>query len=183
MFNYIQKNFGYSNYEIAQLRYCFKVYAAELSKIFIIGAFFFNNIPVYLWTLLIFRTMRQATGGLHMKSYISCLFVSWLFFILSINILPNLYLPRLVQLIILLICILLSHHIGPVVSRIHVPLSEEAISKAKLRLITTILIYMLLLFIFPESIYITAGFWIIVLNTLQLIVAKTRKEANQHHEI
>ncbi len=182
MFNYIQKCYGFSNYQIAQLRHAFVVYAAEISKAIIIGAFYISRLPLFLWTLLVFWLMRQSTGGLHYKTYPSCLLASFSFFILSIDILPLIPTSRLIQLIILLACVLISHRIGPVISDIHIPLTQEAISQAKLRLITIIAGYMLLLFIMPESPYITAGFWIIILNTLQLIVAKIRKEVKKEHE-
>lgn len=182
MFDYIKKHFNYTNYQIAQLRYAFVVCAAEISKAIIIGVFYLDRIPLFLWTLLIFQLMRQATGGLHCKTYLSCLAVSFIFIVLSIDILPLFSVSRLLQLVLLFACIIISHCIGPVISDIHIPLSQEAISKAKLRLITIIFIYMVLLFIMPRNIYITVGFWVIILNTLQLIVARIRKEVRHPHE-
>ncbi|MBQ4282988.1 MAG: accessory gene regulator B family protein [Lachnospira sp.] len=182
MFDYIQKSFGYSNYEIAQLRHAFKVYISEISKMLIIGLFFITRLPLFIWTLLIFQLMRQATGGMHFKTYISCLIASLSFFILSIDILPLIPVCRLIQLISLLICVIISHCLGPVISDIHMPLSKDAIAKAKLRLITIVFFYMLFLFIMPQNAYTNSGFWVIILNTLQLIVARIRKEVKHTNE-
>lgn len=178
MFDYIQKNFDFTDYQMAQLRFAFMTLASELSKALIIGLLFINKLPLFLWALFIFQLMRQATGGIHCKGYLGCLITSIVFIFLSISILPMVSISRLLQLFILLICITVSYLIGPITSDLHLPLKEEFIHKAKLRSVSIIVVYMVVIFIFSQNLFISVGFWVIFLNTLQLIIAKIGKEVS-----
>jgi len=182
MFKYIQKKYRFNNYQIAQLKFFLLTLISEFSKTIIIGAFFINQYCLFIWCLLIFQLMRTSTGGIHCKKYISCLGVSFFFFLLCIRLLPNIHITKTVQLILLFVCIYISYNIGPVVSSLHLELSHKSIYNSKNKLAITILCYSILVYIMPQYCFISVGFWVIILNTIQLVISKLRKEVNIHEK-
>lgn len=176
MFEYIRKQFNYTDYQIAQLRYFSKVVKSELSKSLIIGFFFINKPLLYIWYLFVFKFVRGATGGIHCKTYISCLTLSALFTFLCINILPDISISRTLKLLLLFVCLFVSCSIGPVVSSLHTPLAQKAINYSKFRLMCIITLHILLLLTIKHSTFINAGFWVIISNTIQLTICWLRKE-------
>ncbi len=177
MLKLIQDTYGFSNYQIAQLRYFFLTIASELSKLILIGLFFTDNISLYIWAILIFHVVRSNTGGIHCKTYWGCFLVSLTYMLLSIRILPLLEVSKFVQMLTLLFCIVITYNIGPITSIFHLALSDTTIRKLKIKLFYIIFIYLLIAYIIPQNLYIDIGYWVIILNTLQLAAAKLlRKE-------
>lgn len=175
--NYIQKKYHYSNYQIAQLKFLFKTIFSELSKIFIMGIIFYKIFPQYVLTLFFMLFLRSISGGLHFYTYIGCLGMSILFIGLSLLLFTFITIPLYAKGCLLLISILICHLTGPVASKYRPPRSTR--SKTKLRDITCsfIFLYTLLMYIIPENSYIQIGFWVIILHSLQLSLAKhIRKE-------
>lgn len=168
----IQKKYGFTDFQIAQLRYFFLTVFGELSKLIIMGFLFREKIGLFIWAVFILRLTRSASGGLHCKTYWGCFFLSLLYMFSAIELLPLVPVNKFQQMSGLLICIVLSHHIGPITSALHPVLSDEISLKLKNKLIIVIFIFYLLLFIMPQNPYMTVGFWVIILNTLQLTVAK-----------
>lgn len=84
--NYLQASFGYTDYQIEQIRYTVVSLLSEISKLFIMGIFFTmtRHLPQYLTAILVLLILRTCTGGLHFKRYSSCLLVSFLIFYLGI---------------------------------------------------------------------------------------------------
>lgn len=172
MFDYIQKTYDFTDYQIAQLRFFFLTIFSEISKLVIIGLFYINELPLYLWTMFIFLLMRTTTGGLHCRTYPGCLTASFCYILLCIRILPMIFINKLIQMIMLFACILISYHTGPVTSPIHLALTKKRCHQLKNRLFIIIFFYLILTYILPADSYINAGFWVIILNTLQLRIAK-----------
>ena len=54
-------------------------------------------------------------------------------------------------------------------------MSEKTIRRVQGQAFVIIFFYLILMYITPESPYITAGFWVIILHTMQLIAAKLLK--------
>ena len=82
------------------------------------------------------------------------------------------------MLIFLLICMIISNFIGPIVSCYRETPTGLLIKKCKKKSTIIIFIYCLLIFIIPDNNYLVIGFWVIMLQTLQLLFAyiKTRRE-------
>lgn len=173
----LKEKYALSSYQIAQLEFLGKTLFSEISKIFIMGIVFYNHLSIYFFALFIMIILRCNTGGLHFYTYIACLATSTLFLLLGINLLPNISVPLNVKLFLLLLCIITCYQIGPIPSKYRPAYSKQFIQKRKLSVSFFICIYTLVLYIIPESPYLIVGFWIIILHTLQLTVAKyTRKE-------
>lgn len=181
MYKKIQELYNFSDYQIAQLRFTFMTIFAELSKFLIFALIFRNQLPLYLWAVLILQLTRSTSGGLHFNTYISCFIASLIFLTLGISILPQINLSKFVQMILLLLCIVCSYLIGPVTSKKHIELTMHTKHKLKTQLFIRLFIYMLLLYVMPQNSYIDTGFWIIILNTLQHAVSCLQKGVE--HEV
>lgn len=180
MLKLIQQKYEFSDYQIAVLKFFLLRFSAEVSKLLIIGALFIDNIPLYLFAIVLLQLLRSSSGGLHCKTYWGCFLLSLIFMILAIEFLPQYRISKFFQLIILLVCIMLSHYIGPVTSDLHPVLSQEICEKLKLKNFFVIFIFSVFLFIVPDNQYLTTGFWVIILNTIQLVLAKIfKKEVSQ----
>lgn len=159
--------------------FLFLTFFSEISKFFLIGLFFLDNIKLYLWTILIFLILRSNNGGLHCKTYWSCFAVSLSYIFLSIRILPLIPTAKILQMFILLMCIVITYHIGPVTSSFRPTPSESVCKRQKNKLFMIIFLFLITLYILPENPYITTGYWVIILNTCQLLLAKIlKKEGN-----
>ena len=175
--HYLKEKHNLSNYQIAQLAFLGKTLLSEVSKAFIMGVIFYKHLPLYIFALLIMLVLRCSTGGIHFYTYIGCLTTSVLFLWSGIILLPNIAFPLYVKLILLLLCTISCYYIGPVPSKYRPTYSKKFIQKCKLIISTFIFLYTIILYVMPESSYINVGFWIIILHTLQLLVAKyIRKE-------
>ncbi len=170
--NIIQTKYGFTDFQIAQLRYFFLTVSGEISKLVILWFLFREKTELFIFAVLILRLTRSASGGLHCKTYWGCFFLSFLYMLCAIELLPLLPVKKFWQMTGLIFCIVISYQIGPVTSALHPVLSGEVRSKLKNKLVIVIFIFYIFLFIMPENQYITVGFWVIILNTLQLIIAK-----------
>lgn len=172
MFKLIQTKYEFTDYQIAQLKFFFLTVAAEASKLLIMGFIFRENLLLYIWSIFILQLVRSACGGLHCKTYWGCFFLSLIYMFLAIEILPQIYMVKFLQMLFLLVCIVVTYHVGPITSAKHPTLSDEVCHKLKIKFYSVIFVFYILLFVMPENRYVTTGFWVIILNTLQLITAK-----------
>ena len=176
--NYLQDTFDYSDFQIGQIRYTVVSILSELSKLFIMGIFFAltHYFLQYLTAITVLLMLRTCTGGLHFKHYISCLAVSFLILYLGICQLPHVPLARPLYFILLLGCVIINYLFAPIVSSYRPAPDGIRVRKSKLQAFSIIMIYALILFIVPTNQYLVTGFWIIMLQSLQLLVAKLIKK-------
>ncbi len=175
--NYLQKKYGYSNYQIAQLEFFFKTIFSEASKMVIMGILFRNHFSEYLFALCVMLGLRCTTGGLHFYTYFGCLFTSIVYLALAIYIFPPFKLISYIQSLLLLVCFILCYLIGPITSKYRPPIPDKPYRRFRAITCGIIFAYAVLLYIIPQGPHLTVGFWVIILHTLQLTVAKLyRKE-------
>lgn len=183
MQEFFKTQYGFSDYQIAQLAFTAKMVGAECSKLCIMGFLFKDCFLLYLFAVAIMMLMRYSTGGLHCRTYWGCFFVSLSYMFLVLKVLPWMAVTKLTQMLFLFVCIFCNYFIGPVTSKVHRPLSEKTTKRVRLQSFVSIFFYLMLTFIVPESCYITTGFWVIILHTLQLAAAKILKmKGEQKHE-
>ena len=173
---YLRNKYHLSNYQIAQIAFLFKTIISELSKILIMGILFHEKLSFYLFALFIMIIVRSAMGGLHFYTYISCLATSMLYLGLCLYILPGITLVKYLQLALLLACIIICNKIGPITSKYRPDSCRQYFERCIKFITIFILIYALILYIMPENQYLSIGFWVIILHSLQLIAAKIRKK-------
>lgn len=170
---YLKTEFGYSDFQIAQIKYALLCILSESSKLIILGIFFYNmdKFSLYLWATIVLCTLRTATGGLHYNHYWSCLLMTFLFFFAGILILPMLPLMMYGHILLLGVCIGINYRYAPIVSSYRPIPDGVSVKRSKMQSFVFITIYALLMFIIPENPFLTVGSWIIILQSLQLFVA------------
>lgn len=160
--------------EMVIFKYLVLSFLSETSKLLILALLFHRKIEIFAFSVLVLLFLRTTTGGLHCKKYWSCFLVSFGYLFLCIDILPILELPKSVQMIVLLICSVVTYYIGPVVSKTRPQPTSQKRQRLKLQAFVVIFGYLIVLYILPESSYITSGFWIVVLHAIQLSFAELK---------
>lgn len=177
MLQKIQEKYNYTDYQMKVLKFVFTVFLGELGKIIAIGFLFLNCYPLYLCCVLLLATLRPSTGGVHCRTYLGCLAATAGYFALSIYALPYIPVSHIIRIGLLILCMAVNYMIGPVVSKSHKPLSEKAIKHSLIRSFAVVSCFTIFTMINPNHEFAIAGFWIVMLNTTQLVIAKIlRKE-------
>ena len=162
----------YTRYQVQKIMYVIKTLSADISKVILLGIIFHNHFLSYIVAMTVLFPLRSFSGGIHNNTYIGCFLTSLTYFLLSIIVLPQIALSFSIKILLLTACIILCEWIGPVTSKYRPPLSQAKISICKSITATTIFMFILIANIIPSSPYITVGFWVVILHTLQLIIAK-----------
>ncbi len=180
MSEFLKAQYDFSDYQVAQLKFFGKTFAAEISKLLIMALIFSDRIGMYFFAVTIMLLLRVSTGGLHCKTYLSCFLVSFAYMFLSLMVMPAIPINKVFQLILLFVCMLCNYYVGPVTSVVHVPLSDRLVKRVKVQAFLIIFIYLTLTYIVPENPYITVGFWVIILHTMQLVTARILKKGDPY---
>lgn len=182
--SYLHNTLGYNDFEIAKMKYLVVTILSEISKIVLIGLFFLysQNLTVFLTAAFILCILRINTGGLHFKHYFSCLLASFLIFFIGVSILNSIQFTKFIQLAALLLCIIINYYCAPVVSSFRPIPDGIKIRRAKKQSLAIITLFSMILYVFPQNQYINIGFWMIILQSIQLFAAKILKRRN-HNEI
>ena len=145
-YTYLKTEHNYTDYQIKLVHYVVKSLMSELTKFIIMGIFFlfFSAFPEYLWCTFVLAFLRRYSGGLHFNSYVSCLLVTVSYLFCCIMLLPFTAPPRLVQLLLLILAIIVTYKVAPVPSCYHGKLT----SRQDLWYRTLVLTFMFLYFIF-----------------------------------
>lgn len=173
---YMKAKYGLSNYQVAQLAFVFKTTSSELSKMVIMGIIFHNHLKLYFFLLIIMCFLRTFSGGVHFSTYNKCLLGSTIYMGVIIFILAKITLSLHIRLILLTFCLIACYVIGPVLSQYRTHFPERQLYFCRNVTCFTIFLYTLIMYIIPENPYFMAGFWMIILHSLQLYVAKIRKK-------
>ena len=103
--DYLKNNYGYSDFQIGQIRYTIISILSDVSKLIIMGIFFIvtDYFFQYLAAIATLLVLRTCTGGLHFKHYFSCLALSFFLLYIGICQLPKILLPRPLYFVLLLL--------------------------------------------------------------------------------
>ncbi len=181
---YLQKTYGYTDFQIGQIRYVIMSLLSEFSKLLIMGIFFYciNLFGQYITAAFILCMIRTCAGGLHFKHYITCFLVSFGIFFAGVTMGVHFLCSKWYALIILTICIIIHFVCAPIVSSYKPTPSGVMILRAKRQSFTVITLFAIAFYIIPENMYMNTGLWIIVLQSLQLVVAKLTNERRKNNE-
>lgn len=182
--NYLHNTLGYTNYEIAQMHYFISSILSEISKMILIGVFFLliDKFFLFIPAALTLCCLRICTGGLHFKHYLSCLTISFAIFFMDICILNKFTLLKPIQLLLLCICIVINYTCAPVVSIFRPVPNGTQVQRAKKQSFWLITVYCIIVFILPTNSYINVGFWMIMLQSIELSTAKILKRRFNKNE-
>lgn len=176
------KDAGYSEYDIAKVKYFYRILTAEISKLLVFTVIWWwqGLLFQFFMGISVFFLLRICSGGLHFKTYWTCFAFSFFYLFLCINWLPKILLSRIPKLFFLFLCIILNSIFSPVVSKYRVPPSKSKKKKSKRRIFIIVFLYLIFMYITPQSHLIDIGFWCIVIHTLQLGVAYFMKRRKKH---
>lgn len=175
MYALIQKKYGFTDYQIAQLKYTFTVLFSEISKMVIIAFLLRNHFTMFLYAAVVLCTLHISSGGLHAKTYWGCLLMSFLFFYVPICLLPHTGIPKIWMAVLLIGCAAAIALIGPIESKYRKPLTDRAKKRLVAQSLIIILIHLILFCLYDSEIFVV-GSWIIVFEVAQLAIAKIYKE-------
>ena len=85
----------------------------------------------------------------------------------------------LLRLILMVPCAIIEFGLGPILSHRKVMLDEKGIRKNRIASFQVVLIIAILIFLFPDSTYLLASFWMVVLHAIQLVITKLYKEVKK----
>ncbi len=168
----LQENHHYTDYQIKVIHYALITIASEISKFLMLGAFFFalGKLTEYLWAMLLFLCLRRYSGGIHCKTYLGCLAVSFGYIAACVLVLPSLSIQLQTQKILLLGSMAVLAVISPIPSVYHAKLKKPQSIRYKIYvLIFTGVYFMLVSKLYRDPYYVT-GFWIILMHTIQLTI-------------
>ena len=178
--HYLQSNFGYSDLQVAQMKYILMTILSEVTKMIIMGVFFFviDRLFEYIAATITLALLRRFAGGLHFNHYISCYFVTFSFMLLVVLVFPHIPMPCFLGLFLLLGCIIINYRLVPIVSSKRPEPTKELIHKSKMNTFIFLTAFTALFYIIPDNRFVIIGFWVIILQSLQLIPAKLLKTAS-----
>lgn len=162
----------YTRYQVQKIMYVIKTLSADISKVIILGIIFHKHFLSYIIAMTVLFLLRSFSGGIHNNTYIGCFISTLIYFLLSIIILPQITISFSIKILLLTACIVLCEWIGPITSKHRPPLSQAKIAICKSITVTNIFLFIAIANIIPNSPYITVGFWVVILHTLQLVLAK-----------
>lgn len=164
----------FTSYELELLRYFYLCIAYDGSKFLILLIFFsfFHLAREFYMEILFLLSLRSFFGGLHFKHYTSCFAFTFAFSSTGIILSHLVVLENNCQIILLVMIILISTTVKPVVSANRPPLSSRQECIYHRYGMTVLLIYFAFFLTIQSFPYRNICFWVIVLQTLQLIAAK-----------
>lgn len=172
LYTYLKKEYHYTDYEIKLIRYSIITILSEISKFILIGLFFyfFSNLFYYLWSSILLIILRRYSGGYHCKTYLSCFIMSFAYMYLCIMALPSLPISKLSQLLLLIFAFFIDYKIAPIPSVYHAKLDSRQIFRYRIYVFLILIFYFFLVLALPESKFLSVGFWVIIIHTLQLLI-------------
>lgn len=183
VYDKIQAAYQFTDFEMQKLNFTVTVIKYEFSKIILLGTVFgilgyFTEYAILMLTLI---PVRMFSGGIHFNHYSSCFLFTSLFSALPI-LLTGIVLPHPVQLAILALCTVITYVTGPVTSTKRPPVRYARY--CIFRLVSTGVVLMwFFIFAFAGAFpYQNLCFWVIALQTIQLICAKIARKGDIIYE-
>lgn len=186
LMNRIAQLHDFTDYELKLIRFYITGLLYDISKMLIIGLFFcyIGKFAEFLSTLIPLLLLRTKTGGYHLKTYWTCLLASFLYFILTILVLPAAVPLRMTWMqTILLICMWSIYNIGPISSNREIHPDKAQLHRIHVASFQIVFLISVLLFLFPKIQYLTASFWTVVLHSIQLIITKMKKRGEKDEKV
>lgn len=157
-----------------RLKYLAISLTSEISKLSIIATYFllFSSIKSFIMITIVLMSIRVWTGGLHFNKYSTCLAFSLLFYICT-DISASIVITNTNTIMIIMItCLSIIVFQGPIQSNKRPLIKEEIKKRCTLYASITIIFYILLIVLNLIPKWENTVIWVIVYQTIQLIVAK-----------
>lgn len=182
IFRKMQTNYSLTDRDIKYLKFSFTALLYDISKMLILFLFFFaiGETAAFLLDMALLILLRCNHGGLHTKHYLSCFLLSFSILLFAICIMPAL--PKSVVTAVLSLCILINYLVGPIRSKQCQVQDDRIFHRNQRNTFLIVFIFLIATCLLPSSHLMISGFWVIVAQSAQLIIAKylqthTQKEA------
>lgn len=179
----LQSEYGYSDYDIAKVKYVLASIFSESSKLILFGILFgvLGSFYPFLFSIVLLLFLRINIGGLHCKHYISCLLLTFIILYGSIIFFPNLLsVSPILIMFFSMICMIINYCIGPISSPFRPTPDSVLIQSCRNIGFFVIFTFIIFVSIFQKvnflNVYFQVGFWTIVIHTIQLIIAKVLRK-------
>lgn len=165
---------NFSPREIELLRYFYLCFLYESSKFIIMFVFFslFHLQIEFCIEVFVLLSIRSFYGGIHFEHYSSCFAFTLIFFGIGLLLSESAYLNNGSQICILFFCLIVSWTIKPITSKNRPKLSHRQEMRYHFLGMLLLFIYLLLFITLKTFPYKNICFWVIVLQTTQLVVAR-----------
>lgn len=164
--------------DVLKINYGMAVLRNEGIKIILLFSFYsyLGQGSMYLFCLAILLPVRIFSGGLHMKSNVSCFCFSFVFFFLAILVLPKLQLHVWVYVSILVLSTIGIWFFSPIATLKKPIVTKEKYKRCKkMSVLVSSLFCIFLLLQIKYSSYFHCGVWVFSLQAIQLMVAYIRQ--------
>ena len=175
----IQATYHFTDFEMEKMHFTISVFKCEGSKLIILAIVFavlglFREYAVLMLTLI---PIRMFSGGIHFDHYSSCFVFTTLFSVLPM-LLTGITPPHSVQVAVMAVSIGITYLIGPVTSKKRPPIKYGRYRA--FRLISTGVVFVwFFIFAFVRTFpFQNLCFWVIALQTVQLICAKIARKGD-----
>lgn len=156
----------------------------DMSKVILFVAFFtaIHKLDSFVYAFLIFFPVRQISGGLHFKHYVSCLVFSFVYMYAAVVLLAPMKLALVTVIPILAVCTAVIYMIGPILAPTRPALTRQEFAERRLKAFKIICYEIVLTVLFFDSELASAGYWTIIMHTLQLLIAWIMKNSKKGGE-
>ncbi len=184
LYRRIQTDYDFSDLEMQQMKYTLSVLNYELTKFILLGivASIFGLFAEYAAAMLVLLPIRIFSGGIHFNHYSSCLLFTGLFFAVPI-LLRDVAVPYGVQLFALLVCLFITYLTGPVTAEKRRPITYEKYCRFRLISSGLVLMWFLIFAIVKVFPYQNICFWMITLQSIQLLCAKFARKGEIYEKV
>lgn len=169
---------NFSTEEITLLHYFLLCFIYEISKFIIMFIFFslFHIQGQFCAAVLVLLSIRNFYGGVHFNHYSTCFGFTFIFFATSLVLNEYIYFNNTIQVYIIMLCLIISYIISPITSTNRPKLSHKLENNFHLAGKIIISIYAILFITLKTFPCRNICFWVIVLQTLQLLAAQQIKK-------
>ncbi len=158
-----------------------KCFLYDFSKLALFLIFFgyLHKLDYFLFAYAIMLPLRLASGGLHFRQYLSCLSFSFAFFATVVLLLAPVTIPFVWVLTLFAVCAVVIYAIGPIQAPTRPALTDAQITKRKNNALVAMLYATILVIVSYRTHLGSVGYWTIVLQTLQLVIAFLKKKGGE----
>lgn len=175
------ENANLSSKEQKFLIFRIKCMLYDISKLILFITFFaaIHKLDSFVYAFLIFYPIRQISGGLHFKHYVSCLVFSFVYMYLAVAVLAPITLELVAVVPILVTCAGIIYLIGPIRPPSRPALSRQEFEEHRKKALGIVCYESVLIILFFDSRLASAAYWTIILHALQLIMAFIIKKGGE----
>lgn len=170
----VQDEMSLDHLQTIKIKYAMEVVKSESIKMILLFCFYtmLHLTSLFLFCMVLLLPVRVFSGGLHMKTNITCFIFSFIFFLLSILLLPLILTPDWVDYLLLATSLIIICICSPVATSQKPIVTKEKYFKCKsMAIVTSILAILILLMLDGQPLYQQCGIWVIFLQALQLAIA------------